>query len=251
MHSRSGFSSPRAFQRWSQKCRSPSGLLANNFLSARIGRPTQLYWQMPISNGRIFTRTDITKKSPRSPTAPTYHHITTNLSNLKQGGQESGSTFANGATDQPIKCGRRTGDQMKQTNTTINLPGNMQRCVHLDGEEGGEGGQLREQERKDKNKENEGKKNKNNAKRRSVVQSIVSFSSEKKTQEPQPKPLLSLGGGRGGRGRRGSGSRRFQKGGAQEGSEKGLATLCHLQKTNEPPPFLFLLSPAWLDQSGL
>ena len=31
MHSRSGFSSPRAFQRWSRKCRSPSGSLKNWF----------------------------------------------------------------------------------------------------------------------------------------------------------------------------------------------------------------------------
>ena len=43
MHSRFGLSSPRALQRWSRKCRNPSGSLANYFLSACIGRPIQLY----------------------------------------------------------------------------------------------------------------------------------------------------------------------------------------------------------------
>ena len=41
--SRSGFSSPKAFHPWSRIYRSPSGSLANYFLSARIGRPIQLY----------------------------------------------------------------------------------------------------------------------------------------------------------------------------------------------------------------
>ena len=45
LQSRFGFSSPRAFQRWSQKCRKPSGSLENYFLPARNGRPIQLYHQ--------------------------------------------------------------------------------------------------------------------------------------------------------------------------------------------------------------
>ena len=42
--SRSGFSSLRAFHPWSRIYRSPSGSLKKYFLSARIGRPIQLYY---------------------------------------------------------------------------------------------------------------------------------------------------------------------------------------------------------------
>ena len=44
IRSRSGFSSLRAFNLWSRVYRSPSGSLKIDFLSARSGRPIQLYF---------------------------------------------------------------------------------------------------------------------------------------------------------------------------------------------------------------
>ena len=74
---------------------------------------------------RLFTRTATTKNRSRCSTAPR-DHMSHNNEPLGREGQEPGKTSVNDASKQLTQCGRRTEGQTKQTNITINPPGNTQ-----------------------------------------------------------------------------------------------------------------------------